>query len=95
MIFLVSNYPFLHKIDKFYVNIQNRKILVTEKLIEVKVLNFPIHFFFDDCLKVNKESLDTFMKIVSNQKYVEFYDGNLNNNNSRSHLYPLLLKSMK
>jgi hypothetical protein len=73
MIFLVSKYTFLHKIDKFYVNLNDRRILVTGNNFKKEAIVFwtskyhPKNLFFEKYLRIGHESYYNLRHIIKDQ----------------------------
>lgn len=70
MIFFTSNNKYLHKVDKIYVNMKNRKVLITDKKLEIKLFPFNrVKLPFDwCCLRVDKNTIDIFKEIIRREK---------------------------
>jgi hypothetical protein len=78
MIFLVSKYFFLHKIDQFYVNLNDKTISVlvnNERLEAIKFWHFDIEkYYMMEALRMHDESLEKIRQIVKDKnksKYEE------------------------
>lgn len=67
---LLSKYPFHHKIDKFFVNFNDKTIsvLVNEKLEAVKLWHLDLeNYFFTTKLHIQEESLEKIKDIIRKQ----------------------------
>lgn len=78
MIYLVSKYPFLHKIDKFYVNLNDQTILVqgkNEKLEPITFWHFDIEKnIFAKTLRMHDESTEKIRYLLKEKNNLEFKD---------------------